>query len=271
MASSPGNEITKPTPAQQQVLDALTKAQQGGSGVYIGVQAGSDLEKYGYQGAGYGLPGSTAGAKYGGPFRSYYGTKKPLYKVGYQNSKDFARELGNMNPYVIYVYQQRLNAAGLLDTFVPGKLDKATRAAFKELLSTANQSATTWQSTLQDIESVDGVVGSSSSRQPFVAQLDDPTTLRETFQSAVQSIYGGDLPDDEINAMVDAYRSQQLAKQQAAYNAQETGGQVDTETNPSAFALAEVQAKHPDQVARVKFSDTLGTILKTFSSQTPGA
>lgn len=266
--NSPGGQITGSGDAAelQRLRDQYNKTS---GGIYIGIEAGSELEQQGVQGAGYGQPGAVLGAKYS-PFKAYYGRRKPKYKVGYQNSKQFARELNNMDPNVIYLYQQRLNASGLLDKYNPGQLDKSTRAAFKELLATANQTATTWQSSLQDLEAAGGRVDSGTSvRAPFVAQLDDPATLRATFQQVAQSIYGGDLPDAEINAMIDAYRNQQLTKQQAAYTAQETGGTIDTETNPSAFAQAEIQSTHPDQAARVKFSDTLGTILKTFSSQTP--
>lgn len=230
------------------------------SGVYIGVEAGSQLEQQGYE-VQKNAPGMI-------PY-PYFKRKKPKYKVGYQNSKQFAREMNNMDPNVIYLYQQRLNASGLLDTYNPGQLDKSTRAAFKELLATANQTATTWQSSLQDLEAAGGRVETSTARQPFVAQLDDPATLRATFQQVAQQIYGGDLPDAEINSMVDAYRNQQLAKQQAAYDVAEVGGTVDSEANPSAFAQEQLKATHPDQLARVKFSDTLGTILKTFSSGTP--
>lgn len=274
-----GNKIatsgSTPSPsdsaAYQKWLAAHPEFNTTSGQVYIGVDAGSDLEKYGLQGPGYGQPGAALGAKYGGPFKSYYGHRKPLYKVGYQNSKTFARELNNMDANAIYLYQRRLNSVGMLDTFTPGKLDKATRGAFKELLSTANQSAVTWQQTLQEIEQSGGKVSTSTqTHQPFVAQLDDPATLRATFQQVAQTIYGGDLPDAEINSMIDAYRNQQLTKQQTAYNIAETGGTVDTETNPSAFAQQEIQSTHPDQAARVKFQDTLGTILKTFSSQAPG-
>lgn len=241
-----------------------------GGGIYIGVAAGSDLETLGVAGAGHGQPGAVAGAKYGGPFKSYYGTRKPLYKVGYQNSKQFARELNNMDPNVIYLYQQRLNASGMLDKFTPGKLDKATRAAFKELLTTANQSAATWQQTLQDIESTGGLVGTEKQRAPFVAQLDDPATLREAFQQTAQSLYGGDLPDAEVNAMVDAYRTIQGQKQKVAYDAAETGGTIESEASPSAFAAEQIKAKHPQQVTNVKFSETLGNILQTLGSSPAG-
>lgn len=248
--------------------------QQFGGGaakqVYVGVEAGSDLEKNGFQGLGVGQPGAPAGATYGGPFKGYYGTKKPLYKVGYQNSKQFSAELNNLDPNVILLYQQRLNASGMLDTYTPGKLDKVTRGAFKELLTQANQSATTWQSTLQDIEASGGVTQKPEApRDPFVAKLDDPTTLKETFQAAAQSIYGGDLPDSEIDAMVNSYRAQQMSKQQAAYDTDgnPAGGTIETETDPTAFAQAEIKTAHPDQINRVKFQDTLGNIMKGLSSQ----
>jgi hypothetical protein len=199
-------------------------------------------------------------------------SKKPIYKVGYQNSKQFSRELNNMDPNIVFLYQQRLNSVGLLDKFTPGKLDKATRGAFKELLSTANQTGASWQSTLQDIESVggaagaDGGAGSARERAPFVAQLDDPATLRSAFQQTAQSLYGGDLPDDEVNAMVDAYRSIQLSKQKAAYDAADTGGTIDSEPNASAFAEQQIKEKHPDQVAKVAFSGTLNEALKALAT-----
>lgn len=276
----------KPSPGAQINIDtsgrgALGTAQTGSGPVYIGVDSGSDLEKYGYQGPGYGLvnPGFLGLA--GGPVKNYYGTRKPLYKVGYQNSKTFARELNNMDPNVVYLYQQRMEAAGLLESgsYAPGKLDSATRAAFKQLLGTANQTATSWQQTLQDIESVGGLPGKQKQKQQpdaFVANLDDPATLRSAFQQVAQQLYGGDLPDSEVQSMVDAYRSQQMSKQKAAYDAQlaaangGTPGQVDQETTPGAFAQQQLQQSHPDQLARVKFSDTLGSILDTLRSSPAG-
>lgn len=282
---SPGAKIAgggTTTRKKKPVVDPELQAyldKYGGTkkGVYIGVESGSDLEKNGLQGPGYGQPGAVAGAKYGQQFRGYYGSRKPKYKVGYQNSQSFARELNNMDPNVIYLYQQRLNASGLLDSFTPGKLDKSTRGAFKELLTQANQTANTWQSTLQDIEAVGGVAGKDSKQQPdaFVAQLDDPVTLREAFQQTAQSLYGGDLPDDEINAMVDAYRSIQQAKQQAAYNANlasangGASGTVEAEVAPGDYAAQQIKAKHPDQVAKVEFSGTLSDLFKA-GAQTGG-
>jgi hypothetical protein len=238
-----------------------------GAPVYIGIDSGSDLETYGYQSqlTHPADPYATTGPASFASVKTL--ATKPKYKVGYLNSEDFARELGNKNPDIIYIYQQRMAAAGLLDAYTPGQLDKPTKAAFKELLSGANQIAGTWQQALQDTETVGGrTTAPKQERDPFVAKLDDPATLRETFQSAVQKIYGGDLPDDEINAMVDAYRSQQLSKQQAYYDAQPLGGAVTTETDPTAYALAEVKAKHPQQLDRVKFQDTFSQIMSAFGS-----
>jgi hypothetical protein len=241
----------------------IPSASQGGSGgIYIGVAAGSDLETSGFP--------ATKRGPFGVPM--YKLSRKPLYKVGYQNSKQFSRELNNMDPNVIFLYQQRLNASGLLDKFTPGKLDKATRGAFKELLTQANQTGATWQSTLQDIETVGGMVGAdggagaSRERAPFVAQLDDPATLRAAFQQTAQSLYGGDLPDGEVQAMVDAYRSIQMSKQKAAYDAADTGGTIESEPNASAFAEQQIREKHPDQVARVEFNGTLSAALKALAT-----
>jgi hypothetical protein len=229
--------------------------------IYVGVEAGSDLEKYGYQGAGANQPGASLAAKYG-PAKGFYGKRLPLYKRGYQNSEQFRRELGNMDPNIIYLYQQRLHDAGMLDAYTPGQLDKPTRAAFKEVLSQANQSASSWQSTLQSIESVGGVFKEPEPRDPFQAVLDDPASLKAAFQHVAQDIYGGDLPDSEVDAMVDAYRTQQLQKQKAAYDAEGTTTTIEKEADPSAFAADQLKATHPDQLERVKFSSAMSTIMQ---------
>lgn len=260
-----------PSPGASAARDATTQQanayQQTQGAVYIGVDAGSDLEQYGYQ--------SNPNYHVNPALKPAMGwvakalPRKPLYKVGYLNSKDFSRELGNMNANAIYQYQQYMNQAGMLDKYTPGQLDKATRAGFKELITRANQHAGTWQDELGSSLQAGGEVGPAKTRQPFVAQLDDPATLKETFQAAAQQVYGGDLPDAEVNAMVDAYRQTQAQRQQAAYSAQDTGGTVDNEPSAQAFALSKIKEQHPDQVNRVKFADTLGTIMQTFSSGAP--
>ncbi len=248
----------------------FTIVQQGQKPVYIGVAAGSDQELYG-------TPISTTdpSATTGPMSMTYQAMRKPRYKVGYQNSKDFSAELNGMDPNAIYMYQQRLNAVGMLDKFTPGKLDSATRAAYKELLTQANQNGDTWQSTLQQIEANGGVVKTPKATQPpdaFVSQLDDPQSLREAFQQAAQSLYGGNLPDNEINGMVDAYRHIQQQKQQASYNATLAAanggvqGSVENIQSPSDFASQEIRAQHPDQVAKVQFQGTLSDALKSLST-----
>lgn len=237
-----------------------------GKPIYIGVEAGSDLEQKGLPGAGANQPGATMGAKYGGPTRSYYGSVKPRYRVGYLNSKEFSRELGGMDSDVITKYQEAFYDLGLLTKFTPGKMDGPTRAIFKDMVTTANQSGKRWQDVfMKTLET--GTVGydtpgdSGPERAPFQAILDDPVTLREAFQSTAQKLYGGDLPDAEVNAMVDAFRAQQLAKQKAKYDTDETGGQIDNEVSPDDFISSEIKAKHPDQVAKVEFNGTLSSLF----------
>lgn len=226
-------------------------------GVYIGVATGSELETYGYQ-----LPVNQRPSSH---FSRNTGLK-PRYQTNYMNSQQFYQELNLGDPNVIYLYQQRMSNAGLLDAYTPGQLDNATRAAFKNLMGTANQTATTWQQTLQDAEAVGGSNKAGSAK---AIVLDDPTTLRSTFQAVARKIYGGDLPDDEVNRMVDAYRNMQAERQRAMYDAQASGGTTDSVTDPSAYAEEQINAQHPDQANRVKFQNTLSTIMQTFSKQAP--
>lgn len=237
--------------------------------LYIGVEAGSDLEQRGLPLRRGADPAATTGpASFG-----YTSRVKPRYKVGYLNSKEFAAELGDMDKDVIESYQGAFYDLGLLKKFTPGKMDKATRQLFKDLITTANQEGKRWQDVFMETLET-GTVGyvddgPSQERAPFVAELDDPISLREAFQRVAADIYGGDLPDSEVNAMVDAYRSIQMERQKAYYDTQEVGGTADVEPDPGAFAAERIKAAHPDQAARVKFQDTLGTIMSTFSNSAP--
>lgn len=264
---------------------ARTGQQPGGTAqkaVYIGIAAGSDLEKLGVPGPGYGQASSGMGAIYGQQFRGYYGTQKPLYKVGYQNSQQFSRELNNMDPNVIFLYQQRLYNAGLLSTFTPGTLDKATRAAFKDLLGTANQSASTWQSTLQNIEDAGGVAGKKKAEPakppPLTISLSNPDDIKAAISSTAKTLYGGDLPDSEVASMVATFQDKERQSQTQAYNQQYSpegaaagngvygpGGETVAAPNLSAFVEQQIKAAHPDQVAKVEFSGTLNNALSSLA------
>lgn len=262
----------KPKPQGQQIVLSTpppTPVPSSTGQVYIGVDTGSDLETQGYQ------------VRRTGPWHiPTVGTvaKKPLYKVGYLNSKDFARELNDLNPDTIYFYQQRLNAVGLLDKFTPGQMDTATRNAFKSLIGQANQTATTWQKALQDSEAAGGYSpdgaggGSGSQRQPFVATLDDPATLRVVFQNVARETYGRNLPDDEINSMVDAWRNVEYQRQKSYYDMQDTGGTVDnpntSQADAEAFAQAQIKANHPNEVGAEAFGQKFQQLLDAFTKPT---
>jgi hypothetical protein len=276
----------KLTQADYDKIVALRKKKRGGDSkgktkttyypgqpaIYIGVQAGSDMEQVGLKGT-----GTDPSARSGPQSFTYPTVKKPRYKIGYLNSKEFAADLAGNDPDAIEAYQSYMHDAGLLNKYTPGSVDKPTRAAFKELVTRANQTGSTWQQALED-QLRGGVVDDGSAKQApdaFVAELSDPATLREAFQNTAQSLYGGDLPDAEVQAMVDAYRQIQLAKQQSAHEidlAAADGGTPGTKElvpTTDAFAAEAIKAKHPDQVAKVQFSGTLNKALQALS-QTGG-
>jgi hypothetical protein len=266
---SPGAAASRDTTLTQ--VDNPTATSKG---VYIGVEAGSDLERYGYQ-----SQRTIAADPYArtGPAsfsRIEQLSKKPKYKVGYLNSKDFARELGNFDPQAIYTYQQYMNQAGLLDKFSPGVMDAATRGAFKELLTSANQHAGTWQGELDAVLQAGGKTGDTgTSTPPLTVNLTNPDDIKAVATTAAQSLLGQNLSDDQLNNFVSTFQAQERDFQTTSYNQQYTpgvgygpGGEATQAPDLKTAATNYAKSSDPAQYQTTQFGSMVSDALKNLRS-----
>jgi len=171
-------------------------------------------------------------------------------------------QLSGFGPEDIYALQLRLHQAGMLDNFIPNVLDKATRKAFTELLATANASRQDWATTLDQISTVGGMSGSGgATRGPLQVELTNPDDLKNIAQNVAQTLYGGNLPEEDLNRFVASYQSMQSGTKTQAYNTALTGGTVTAPPTAAVAAETQIRAEHPDQVAVTAFGNRLNDVI----------
>lgn len=162
----------------------------------------------------------------------------------------------NLPPPGIAQLQSLLVEAGLLDL---GELehdqlgfyDEATRNAYRDLLTRANASGSSWENTLTRLRQNPAATSrrpSGRDRAPFAAQVTHPEDIKRGLSDYFREALGsGAIAPEKIDDMVKAYQGQQVASQQSAYNASIGGGTV---TEPMDFeTFADTQAKIADPTA----------------------
>lgn len=226
-------------------------------GIFIGIPKGSATEQQ------LSHPGKTQIKKITGWGQTKLGFDP--YKTGTELD-----QLAGYGPDEIYMLQSRLHTANLLDNFTPGKLDKATRSAFKDLLATSNASSKDWITTLDEITAAGGMTETGTTRAPLTIQLTSPDDLKAVAKKVSQTLYGGDLPDADLEHFVASYNQMETAAQTQNYNIGETGGTVTAPTDPSVALEAQVRAAHPEQVFATAIGQARNTILGTLGRGSTG-
>lgn len=197
------------------------------------------------------------------------------------------------NPADVRALQIQLQQTGLLTsrgTTVLGQWDPQSATAFAKLLASANNAGAEWKDVLaarMAAVASGGLLGTQTSRAPLVVHLANPDDIRSTLQKTAQTLYGGNLPEQDVQAFIAAFQGQQAAASQAAYAAGEnpnigtmdidptTGkplGGGGTVTNaPSTGAASEqfIRGQHPQEVAQQGFVNAMGDVLNTFTQGHP--
>lgn len=140
------------------------------------------------------------------------------------------------------------------------------------------------QATLSDYLNHSAQAGDSHGlgrRTPLVVKLANPDDLRVTLQKTVQDLYGGNLPEADVQNFISAFQSSQAAEQTAAYAAggfnpetgqadmtgtPTSGGTVTAPASPTAAAETYVRTKYPNQVAATQFGNAMNSIINTLKN-----
>lgn len=165
---------------------------------------------------------------------------KPRYKEGGES-----RQLSGKSPDFIFGLQVRMVALGLLEEegWIPGAPDPKTKAAFKELLGTANSLGMDYERTLNyleaNAEAAGGVPGvGGEEREPLQVVLTNPANIAEEGRAAGQTLIGRDPSSEELMQMAGDIHNQQRMMQTDAYNRGLDPGEFVEEPSTDAAAAA---------------------------------
>lgn len=200
---------------------------------------------------------------------------------------DVMRAFVNGTKAQIVAIQQMMYQAGIYtNKKLPlwGTITGRDRDAFKKVLvdyavnptqKDANgnkQNFPTYLSNIADIGIKNGQ-GATSVHPPNTITLDDPAALRTMIQDTAQKLYGGWLPEDEVQKFINTFQSQNASYQTQQYNqAYGTGpggyGPGGTAIKPDANAEAEqyIRTQHPNQVAATQFGNAMAPIIDTLKN-----
>lgn len=159
-----------------------------------------------------------------------------------------------------------LDATKDIDAFKRALISHLASGQQTDLSSFLNQAVSTYQAT------------GTRTKTPLVVKLTNPDDLRITLQKTVQDLYGGNLPEDQVQKFIQSFQSDQAAEQTAAYTAggfnpetgqsdlsgsQTAGGTVTGVASPAAAAEAFTRTNYPNQVAATAFGNALNNIIDT--------
>jgi len=137
-----------------------------------------------------------------------------LNQYGYKAGEEFSI-LDGMSTEVLARVQDRMAALGMVEGYLPGRKDKATRDAFAELLWMANGEGKSWMQTLYSLERQKEEMGDdwawgddsgSGGRGKYVAPTylaPDYATLAQRVKEQIRSDLGRD-PDESELALLTA-------------------------------------------------------------------
>jgi hypothetical protein len=204
---------------------------------------------------------------------AYGGIDRPFYTV---SDTYLPNTLG---PEGIFTIQQALYNAGWLDRIEqPGQWTEASRTAFTELLTLANQQGSDWRDILQ--QSLDahamgipdefgGGIGTGSGGgrggglQPLSIQLPNEDDVRRTVEQNVRDTINIDLGDEAYQHLTDQYMGlyrdvqlRQAEAQRTALMAQE-GGTIEFTQPPTVetFVEEKLEEEHPEAVRTADVGD----------------
>jgi hypothetical protein len=172
-------------------------------------------------------------------------------------------------------FQENLVAAGLMERgdYTVGVWDNESTKAYEQLLSEANASGDDEQVAMtRRIASTQAnpKPDKTPKRQPLVVQLSNPDDLRAVAKRVSSELYGGNLPDEELDRFVSSYQALEAGYQQTGYNMDETGGTLVKPPDPDVALEKQIREEHPNQVAATAFGARMSDIISTFTGTPAG-
>lgn len=136
----------------------------------------------------------------------------------------------------------------LTDRHKPGDPLTKPIAAFAALMAEANLTGQTWDALLQFRQTNPVSAGSG---QLTTYRVTNPSDLRSVFRKAAQDTLGrGDLPQEQVDRMVNAYQQSERSYQQKAA----AGGTVTQAPSPTTFGQEQIEQQNPDEAQAYKFA-----------------
>lgn len=171
--------------------------------------------------------------------------------------------------------QRQLVRAGLIrpgTRISVGVWDEASIDGYYKLLASANRNAVTWQGALNRILSqsqgtseVDEfgnlIPVEETGAQQVPTRTTPPEELRSVFRSAVIDTLGQGWDENKINQMVSAYNQLEVQRQQEAYAAEGTSGNVVGVPSPEAYITEQATQANPGRAQAEKSLDYLGQFM----------
>jgi hypothetical protein len=172
-----------------------------------------------------------------------------------------------MDPDSLMDLQIALEKAGYLDEYTLGVWDNRVAAGYENLLRLADQRGQPWQAALaQETTARKKEANEKATRRaPLKVYLSDRESVKQVANAAAQDLYGGELPEETIDAIAGVLNARERDFQTAKYNFEGMEGGEFAQSAPDASAITEqvVKERHPDQVDRVQFQSVFDQITST--------
>ncbi len=194
---------------------------------------------------------------------------------------DALYHLQNMSPTQVKKIQRALAGAGAVESVNYGRIDQQTIDAFEDVMAVSNQNdiplmnvlgrmAAGWRDYDLAAKQERAARNAGPVRAPFTARVSNAEELRQFFQNELVEMTGSGSTNVDIDRMVRNYQAEQRNAQARAYNAAPTGGVVEAEMSPDAYAEQQFREAAPVEMqansAIERAGDLLG-MLGTFGGQ----
>ncbi len=173
------------------------------------------------------------------------------------------------SPDRIAALQNQMVSSGLLKprNYQLGFWDAPSIAAYRELLGYSNVSGQDYTTTLANFQATiskfgDTTTGANRVRQPFISELTDPNTLRDTLDAVSVRTMGRGLTEQEKSHFVDSFRATQQQAQQSKYD---MAGALDTTTGAYTGAGGSVTAPDEQSAASAFVKSTNPDAVKEYN------
>lgn len=199
------------------------------------------------------------------------GLTKPKYYEG-----DDVSYLNYILPEELWALQQDMAAAGVYGpkpSYLPGRADDSTVAAFRQVLTVANATGYDHKTALANWKQL-SASAPKPPPPPHVTKLTPSADLGAVFNTAARSTLGRGLTKAERERYVAAYQAQESTYSDEAAVASEQGGTVTPPPDPSNYLSEQMQQNNPNEVAQYSLLNKVNAFRQMLagpSLPTPGA